>query len=111
MSGTRVVQAGPSEARPVQVLAVQVATEATGRSMAYESRVVKGAKTVAARPCRTEESRGAHPPSPVHVAAPLHCTASSYSFLLVVYEFQAMKEEALVAGDSVVWVMVMQELA
>jgi hypothetical protein len=31
--------------------------------------------------------------------------------LLVVYEFQAMKEEALVAGDSVVWVTVMQELA
>jgi hypothetical protein len=101
------VQAGSSEARPAQVLATQVATEAMGRSMAYESRAAKAAKTVAARPCRTEEIGGARPPSPVHVAAPLRCAASSYSFLLVVYEFQATKEEAPVARDTVVWVTAM----
>ncbi len=69
--------------------------------MGCENGVAKAPEMVAARPCKTEERGGARPPHPVHVAAPLRYSASSYFFLLAINEFQATKEEAPVAGDSV----------
>jgi hypothetical protein len=53
------------------------------RSMTTESGMAKTAKTIAARPWKTEQRGGARPFPPVHTAAPLHC-AASWSFLLVV---------------------------
>jgi hypothetical protein len=72
MPGTWAVQVGPTQVRPAKDLAAQAAKRAARWSITYESRIVKTAKTVAARPCRTEEREGARPPPPVHAAAPLH---------------------------------------
>jgi hypothetical protein len=72
--GMRAAQAGPSEAKPAQVLVAQAATRAMRRSMTYESGMAKMAKTVVARSCRTEEGGGAclplQSPQQLHFFAP-----------------------------------------
>jgi hypothetical protein len=76
-------QAGPTQARPAQDLMAQAETRAARLLMVYDEWMAKAAKTVAARPRRIKERRGARPPPPVHVAALPRC-AASWSFLVVV---------------------------
>ncbi len=76
-------QAGPTQARPAQDLTAQAATRAARLLMVYDEWMAKAAKTVAARPHRIKERRGARPPPPVHIATPPPCTAS-WSLLVVV---------------------------
>ncbi len=85
--GAWVAQAGPTQVRLAQALAVRAATGEARLSMAYDSGKAKAARmvaagTVAVRPRRTVERGGARPPIPVHAAAPARCTVF-WSVLLV----------------------------
>jgi hypothetical protein len=80
--GTWAEHAGSTQARPARGLVAQAATGAARLSMTYESGKAKAAKTVAARPCRTEKRGGALPPPPVHAVAPPCCTVSWFVLLV-----------------------------
>ncbi len=93
MPETLASQAGPTQARPAQDLLAQAATRTARLLMVYDGWMAKAAKTVAARPCWTEERGEARLPPPVHAATPLCCRVS-WSFLVVACLFQATREKA-----------------